>query len=188
MRLKKRAPSQKTRPFPLLTHRLQFLKILVSDNDELTKWFCNFSEIRDAKRIESVTTPDFTAYQIILSVKGDFESVISRCERLESNPPKGDAKRYLIDNYFFKSLAEGNKAGMEEVIADLVSSKMIKARAAHEGGYSLGLISTFAVLYSKIAARHGFKLDVQSPYIPAAWIPISPLAVYRPEYDFLNGI
>ncbi|WP_460042583.1 hypothetical protein [Pseudomonas sp. S2_H01] len=84
----------------LLHKVLQFSKILVSDNDKLTKWFCGFSEIRDAKRIESVTTPDFTAYQIILSVKGDFESVVSRCERVDNNPPKGDAKRYLSDNLF----------------------------------------------------------------------------------------
>ncbi|MFK3799589.1 Imm49 family immunity protein [Pseudomonas sp. NPDC088444] len=170
----------------LLHKTLEYVKVLISDNDELISWCCDFSDIRDAKRIESVTSPDFTAYQIILSVKGDFESVTSRCERLEANPPKGDVKRYLIDNHFFKSLAEGNKVGMEEVVSELVSPKMMKARAVHESGYSQGLISTFAVLYSKIAARHGFKLDVQSPYIPAEWIPVAPLAVYRPEYVFLK--
>lgn len=170
----------------LLHKILQFMKVLVSDNEGLITWYCEFSDIRDSKRVESVTTADFTAYQIILSVQGEFKSVLDRCERLNANPPKGDAKRYLIDNQFFKALAESDKIGMEQVIHELVSPKLMKARATYEDGYSQGLISTFAILYSKIAARHGFTLDVRSPYIPAEWIPIAPLTVYSPEYDFLK--
>jgi Immunity protein 49 len=165
---------------------LEFMRPLVSDNEALIDWFCQFSNIRDAKRIESITTPDYIGYQIVLAVKGEWTLLAERCERMIANPPKGKTKRFLLDNEFFLALAMKDKGGMESVLTELVSPKLIKARADSESGYSEGLISTYGVIYAKIAWRHGFEVEVDSPYIPAEWLPVRPLQVYDPHYNFLK--
>ncbi len=165
---------------------LEFMRPLVSDNERLIDWFCQFSDIRDAKRIESVTTPDYIGYQIILAVKGEWELLAERCERMSANPPKGKTNRFLLDNEFFLALATKNIGKMESVLTELVSPKLIKARADSESGYSEGLISTYGVIYAKIAWRHGFEVKVDTPYIPAEWLPVRPLQVYNAHYNFLR--
>jgi Immunity protein 49 len=165
---------------------LEFMRPLVSDNCQLIDWFCQFTDIRDAKRIESTTTSDYIGYQIMLAVKGDWGLLAERCERMSANPPKGKTRRFLLDNEFFLALATSDIDRMESVLTELVSPKLIKARADSESGYSEGLISTYGVIYAKIAWRHGFEVKVDSPYIPAEWLPVRPLQVYDPHYNFLK--
>jgi hypothetical protein len=165
---------------------LDFMRALVSDNVLLVDWFCNYSEVFDEKRIQSTTTADFLAYQIILAVKGDFAQLIERCLQMNESPPKGPKKIFLLDNDFFVALANGDVSGMEAVLIELTSPASIKKRLSMESGYSENLISTFGVIYAKIAWRHGYEVRIETPYIPAEWLPINPLNNYNPIYSFLK--
>ncbi|MDB6051986.1 MAG: hypothetical protein JWR17_4732 [Pseudomonas sp.] len=185
-RLNQYASQVRSDKMNFLYKMLEFMRPLVSDNQQLIDWFCQFSEIRDVKRIESVTTPDYTGYQIVLAVKGEWELLSERCLQMSAKPPKGKTARFLLDNEFFAALAKGDIRLMEGVLAELISPKQIRARASAEGGYSEGLISTFGVIFSKIAWRHGYEVKVDSPYIPAEWLPVKPLSVYDPHYRFLK--
>ncbi|ATE76319.1 MULTISPECIES: Imm49 family immunity protein [Pseudomonas] len=170
----------------LLPKTMDFMRALVSDNASLIDWFCHCSEIVDEKRVQSTTTADFLAYQIILAVKGDFSQLVERCLRMSANPPKGPKKMFLLDNDFFMALANGDVAGMEAALIELTSPASIKKRLSIESGFSEGLISTFGVIYAKIAWRHGYEVRVDTPYIPVEWLPVKPLANYNPIYSFLK--
>ncbi|TWC49164.1 immunity protein 49 of polymorphic toxin system [Pseudomonas sp. SJZ080] len=170
----------------LLPKTLDFMRALVSDNASLIDWFCNCNEIIDEKRIQSTTTADFLAYQIILAVKGDFSQVAERCLQMIAKPPSGPKKIFMLDNDFFMALASGDVLGMESTLTKLTSPASIKKRLDIESGFSEGLISTFGVIYAKIAWCHGYEVRVDTPYIPVEWLPIKPLTNYDPIYSFLK--
>ena len=69
---------------------------------------------------------------------------------------------------------------MTDVLNELVSTKVSRSRAGLEGAYTKDLISTSAVMYSKLAMRHGFDIGVSSEYIPSEWLPVRPLPKYVP--------
>ncbi|MDY7552405.1 Imm49 family immunity protein [Pseudomonas sp. FG1] len=92
----------------------------------------------------------------------------------------------MLDNEFFIALAEGDKSKMESVLRELTTPVSIKRRFDSENGYSEGLISTFGVIYAKIAWRHGYEVVVDTPYIPSEWLPVKPLAHYDAHYEFLK--
>jgi len=170
----------------LLPKTLDFMRALVSDNASLIDWFCNCREIVDEKRIQSTTTADFLAYQIILAVKGDFPQLTERCLKFKSQPPKGAKQTFLLDNEFFIALANGEIAAMEATLMELTSPSSIKKRLSSESGYSESLISTYGVIYAKIAWRHGYEIKIDTPYIPAEWLSVKPLSTYDPVYSFLR--
>nr|WP_262381825.1 immunity 49 family protein [Pseudomonas veronii] len=103
-----------------------------------------------------------------------------------AHPPSGPKKRFMLDNEFFIALAEGDKSKMESVLRELTTPASIKRRFDSENGYSEGLISTFGVIYAKIAWRHGYEVVVDTPYIPSEWLPVKPLAHYDAHYEFLK--
>jgi hypothetical protein len=75
---------------------------------------------------------------------------------------------------------------MESVIEQLVSPGLIARRMSLEGGYRAGLICTPAVIYSKLAWRHGYQLGVDSPYVPREWLPVTQLSEYSDPFDFMK--
>jgi hypothetical protein len=178
--------SLKTDKMNFMLKTFDFLASLVSDNESLISWFCNNDDIVDTKRIQATTTADFVAYQIRLAVKGDFTQLRDRCARMIAHPPSGPKKRFMLDNEFFIALAEGDKSKMESVLRELTTPASIKRRFDSENGYSEGLISTFGVIYAKIAWRHGYEVVVDTPYIPSEWLPVKPLAHYDAHYEFLK--
>jgi len=184
--LRRHRYSLKTDKMNFMLKTFDFLAGLVSDNESLISWFCNNDDIVDAKRVQATTTADFVAYQIRLAVKGDFAQLRDRCARMIAHPPSGPKKRFMLDNEFFIALAEGDISKMETVLRELTTPASIKRRFDSENGYSEGLISTFGVIYAKIAWRHGYQVAIDTPYIPAEWLPVKPLAHYDAHYDFLK--
>lgn len=178
--------SLKSDKMNFLLKTFDFMAALVSDNEVLISRFCDNDDIVDSKRVQSTTTADFVAYQIRLAVKGDFAQLRDRCARMIAHPPSGPKKRFMLDNEFFIALVEGDISKMESVLRELTTPASIKRRFDSENGYSEGLISTFGVIYAKIAWRHGYQVAIDTPYIPTEWLPVKPLAHYDAHYDFLK--
>jgi hypothetical protein len=74
---------------------------------------------------------------------------------------------------------------MTEILNLLVTAHEINRRKNFETGYTEELISTMPVIYAKIAWYHGHEVRVDSPYVPVAWLPMTPLPAYEDRYDFL---
>lgn len=73
---------------------------------------------------------------------------------------------------------------MEQALSEMVLPKAVTKRRNDSSGYTADLILTAAVVYAKIAWRHGFNVRVPSPYIPAEWLPVAPLSTYPAPYPF----
>lgn len=161
-------------------------KPLFSDNEEIIDWISNYELAYDSSRIDDPSTLDFLAYQSIVAIRGDWENLISRCKLVIANPSALILKdNKLLDYQFFLALGEGDVAGMEEVIALMISNEKKRAHK-NGGGYTKDLIAPDAAIYSKIAWRSGYFVDVRSPYVPYDWLPVKPLDMYELVYDFLN--
>lgn len=161
-------------------------KPLFSDNEEIIYWISNYELAYDSNRIDDPATLDFLAYQSIVAIRRDWGNLVSRCKLVIENPSALIIKYdKLLDYRFFLALGEGDVAVMEEVIALMISNEKKRADK-NGGGYTKDLIVPDAAIYSKIAWRSGYFVDVRSPYVPYDWLPVKPLDKYELVYDFLN--
>ena len=157
------------------------------NNDSLIDWFAHYDQMYDMKRVESHKTHDFWAYQAVLALRGEWDRLIERCERIIADPPDASSEqKYLADHHFYLALARSDIGTMQDVLKQLVTPKAVHARSNDDSGYTADLISTAAVIYAKIAWRHGYQIKVDSPYIPAEWLPVEPLKQYDNHYSFLK--
>lgn len=98
-------------------------------------------------------------------------------------------KKYEIDHRFYLALARHDVSGMEAVLQELTSPKVCKVRNVEQAfGFTEKLIATHAVIYAKIAWRHGFRVEVETPWIPQDWLPMAPLAECVDLYDFMRTV
>ncbi|KLU26400.1 hypothetical protein EOS_09680 [Caballeronia mineralivorans PML1(12)] len=165
---------------------LALLKPLLSDDDLLVNWFVGHSAAYDPRRVENHKTHDFWAYQATIAIQGDWQRLESRCERILADPPGASGeKKYLGDHRFYMALARGDIPAMEEAIHQIVTPKALSVRGNDESGFTKNLISTPAVIYAKIAWRHGYHVKIDSPFVPQQWLPVAPLDFYDNHYDFL---
>ncbi|BBN63812.1 Imm49 family immunity protein [Pseudomonas fragariae (ex Marin et al. 2024)] len=137
----------------------------MSDDYSLVKWF---SEENDSAfnlgRAESPKHIEFVACQVILAIRGEWDKLKERCGIFLSSPSVS-LRKYVPDLEFYSALASGKTDKMSKAIEVIVSPKFLSSRAGSENGYTDGLISTFAVIYSKIAWMHGFQVNIKFPYI-----------------------
>src|SRR5690606_41990879 len=105
----------------------------------------------------------------------------------EVSPPRRNS--YYADERFQLALARSDRAGMESAISEILEPKLMKRRQdADEDGYTQWFISTYAVIYTKIAWRHGYQIDVDSPWVPNEWLPNTPLDHYEDPYPFMRDL
>jgi hypothetical protein len=175
------------KPFSPGANMLRLLKPLLSNEKELIKWFVHYDEAYDLKRVENHKTHDFFAYQSSVALRGDWQRLLERCNKVINDPPGGSKeKKYLLDHHFYKALAQGDIEKMQDALQELLSSDVIKERSNDENGFTDDLIFTPAVIYAKIAWHHGYEVKVNSPYVPSEWLSIEPLKEYDNYYDFLR--
>jgi Immunity protein 49 len=92
-----------------------------------------------------------------------------------------------LDISLYESIAEKDKAKAEAVLAEFVSPKVHKQRNKHHILLN-EFISHPAIGYAKLAWLKGLEVRVDSPLVPAALLPVQPLAEYKNEYAFLSGV
>ncbi|WP_460752087.1 Imm49 family immunity protein, partial [Marinomonas epiphytica] len=93
-----------------------------------------------------------------------------------------------IDQQFYLALAKGDLHGMEAAIKELVSPRKMNHRKEWDSSaFMQGLVVPSALKYSKLAIRHGYELDIDSPNLPKEWLPVKPLERYEDEFDFMKA-
>lgn len=164
---------------------------LLSDEPSLIDWFSKFaypfssgSGTLAATRLKNPRMDEYYHYNTWLALRGDWEPLAARCRVFLNDLPAKQAA-YQADHRFHLSLADGDVDGMQSALAEMVEPKLLKRRRQEESGYSQDLICTFAIVYAKIAWRHGFPVKVDSPLVPKEWLPISPLPRYDDTFAFM---
>jgi hypothetical protein len=165
-----------------LGERNAMLWPLLSDHPQLVAWFGAFDAI-DVKRASKGGTFEFETYQSKLALRGEWDKLGERSERFLAEVPKRMA-RFILDNRFYLALARGDLGAMESALAEMVTPKELKWRT--EDGYTGWFFVCEAMIYAKIAWRHGYQVTVDTPWIPAAWLPVMPLAAYHDPYPFMQ--
>lgn len=168
-----------------------YLMPLLSNEPSLINWFGKFaypfsleSGSPASTRLNNPRMDEYYHYNTWLALRGDWKPLAERCREFLSDVPAKQAA-YQADSRFHLSLTEGDVGGMESALAELVEPKLMRRRQREEGGYSQHLICTFAIVYAKIAWRHGFQVNVDSPFVPKEWLPIAPLPKYEDVFAFM---
>ncbi len=167
---------------------------LVSDCEALIEWRTRFEPFigwtGDQERPNEFDEEDyvgiFVGYQPTLALRGDWPRLAERSERWLAEPSPY-LKQFAPDMEFFLALANADVAGMESALGKITSPAERRWRSEWQSGYTNRLFSEEAVVYAKIAWRHGYQVDVDTPYIPKEWLPIAPLPSYTDPYEFMQG-
>lgn len=162
---------------------------LFSDHEDIISWFSQhtgyFQNNKDAHNPKQAV---YFHYQAFLALRGDWDELKSRCERILAmeHEIKKD-RRFLLDQRFYLALAEGNIADMESVLTEMTNPKNARIRNFEfPFGLEKRLFSGFATLYAKLAWRHGYQLQVDSVWIPQPWLPVQPLERYEEPWEFMR--
>ncbi|NLR74326.1 Imm49 family immunity protein [Leeia aquatica] len=160
---------------------------LLSNHPGVIEWFTAYDRLFNLDRVENHKTENFRAYNAIVALRKEWSRLKTRCERVLSDPPGANSeRRFQVDNQFFLALADGNMEGMQSALQELVSPAVIRGRSNLESGFTDGLISSYAVIYAKIAHLAGYPVTIDSPYLPLAWLDGTPLPHYEQPYSFLE--
>jgi len=117
----------------------------------------------------------------IAAIRQEFDQVHRRAEKVLA---AGDEPFFEPDYRFFLALASGDRPGMQAEIAKLLTEDVLAKRENLESGYTQDLISTFAVIYAKLAWLCGYEIVINSPLVPAEWLPVAPLPEYKFPWNF----
>ncbi|ACA87201.1 Imm49 family immunity protein [Shewanella woodyi] len=162
---------------------------LVSDYEPLINWQSQFISplyrVTGGKAVRNrVGCPEYHAFQAILAMQSKWELLGERAEYILAHPPGKKMAKYQIDQEFYLALAKGDVSAMEQALHTLTVTKAKIRNFDGALGLTEHLMSMFGFIYAKIAWRAGYQVQVDSPYLPMEWLPVTPLAEYEEEYDF----
>lgn len=165
---------------------------LLSESSKLIHWHSqyqlpNFMMDRKKIRCFDLEKYEYHSVQPRLALQKDWTTLVERSEKALATKMKKN-KLYEIDHRFYISLAKGDKCGMEDAIHVLTSPKVARHRNNElQWGIEQRLISGWGVILAKLAYWLGYELDIDSPWIPMEWLPISSPNHDEYPYDFLEG-
>ncbi len=169
-------------------------EVLLSDHEEIIHWYAwhVLPGIHGSKgRVPNYLQPnksEFHSFNCRLALLGEFDWLDERSDKaLEDGVKLGAGKSYRFDFLFFKALVAGDKNAMEENIQALLEGRVAYTRN-NESTFGLQnkLVSSWGFMLAKIAYRHGYELDIDSPWLPKEWLPVKPTDNYSCGIDFID--
>jgi Immunity protein 49 len=183
----------KLRPTHFQFRSYKLLYPLLSNNNKVINWFMsvdfysNSSFFHGMMQANDHQSFHFHSFQSILALRGDWAELERRCLLILNDPPVKE-KKYLIDHQFFLALSRGDLTGMELALNDLTSPRIAKVRNVEQAfAFEKSVISCFAVIYAKIALRHGFHVQIRSELVPSEWLATVELAQYNDPFNFMKS-
>ena len=169
-------------------------EVLLSDHEEMIHWYAwhVLPAIHGSKgRLQNYLQPskaEFHAFNCRLALLGEFDWLDERSDKALMDGVKLKAgKSYRFDFLFFKALVSGDKNAMEENIQALLKGRVAYTRNKESTfGLQNKLVSSWGFMLAKIAYRHGFELDIDSPWLPMEWLPVKPVDNYLSGIEFID--
>lgn len=167
------------------------LFFLLSDSEELITWLSQdvgsmYKNDRDVVCRNTVNDFRYHKFNFFLALQKKWELLEKRSiYALE----QGCSKKFLDDHVqypFYVALARGDIEGMREVVLDIVSPKRLHKQNKTVSPLSRFYLSAWGTIFTKLAMRNGYDLEIDSPWVPRECLPVEPLADYETPYDFLN--
>ena len=163
-----------------------FFLPIMSDNGDLINFLIQHKN--DFKgEYKRTDTYSFFLKNTLLALAGDWELLKERAELFLNEPKKQkkDEKR-IPDHEFYLGLCNQSVEQMQAALNKLLEPKLAK-RAVYDNNVWFDFYLQMQVLmYAKIAAIHGFDLNIDSPIAPKELIEYKPLDKYEDPYDFMK--
>jgi hypothetical protein len=170
------------------TAEIRYFEALFSDHEPLIRWRMDLQPDYEQgiKWINNPKDHSFRHWQMTLALRGDWHALKERAELFLSDvPPK--LKQFAGDQQFYLALSQGDITAMQDILKEFITPKVVKSRnKAYWFGTPSSFISCYATMYAKIAWRHGYQIQLDTPLIPAEWLPVRPLDEYLDPYDFMR--
>ena len=155
---------------------------LLSDSPTVIEWLKvatskDMDEARDATMLSY-----FYVYMYQLALRGDWKTLEEKVTLAGLAVPKKkkDNDVYATIREFFLCLARQDKAALEQVIMSQAEERQVSPLL------SSSFIAQNATLMTKLCWIKGIPVEINSPYVPIALMPVSPLEKYDDIYDFLQ--
>lgn len=158
---------------------------LVSNQPELIQWYMQNDSLYDLNKIEYHKSIDFTAYQSVIALRGDWARLKARCELVLADPPINKNSTWHHYHALYYAMAKQDKLEMEQVLQEMLMPPK-RSLLNEETPYTEHFFISRIIIFMKIAWLHGFEVQVDSPYVPMAWMPMTPNAHYDNYYSFLK--
>jgi Immunity protein 49 len=170
------------------TAETEYFHGLLSDYEPMVRWMMSLQPVSKlgVNRMNNPKENLFRQWQMTLALRGDWQALKERAELFLSDVPT-KMKKFAVDQRFYLALSEGDHAAMQAALEELISPKVEKVRNKVFGLAAVdSFISCYATMYAKIAWRHGFQIQLDTPLIPAEWLPVKPLDAYPDPYEFMT--
>lgn len=168
---------------------------LLSDNEQLINAYASLryqrglnAELSMDEMVEIGESPIWcnTVQHFMVGNQQGVEKNLNILETL-TLPKLEKSHQGLLDDYqYYRALYTRDKNKIEEILDKLVSPVIHRRR--NESPVLNQYISHPALGYAKLAWRAGLQVEVNSPLVPRALLPIQPNPDYSVRYDFIKGI
>ncbi|NCU05620.1 MAG: immunity 49 family protein [Chitinophagaceae bacterium] len=155
---------------------------LLSDNFKLINRYANLKHSKHEEMLQNGMAAPVYAIQCLLTE--DWNEFDRAMEIVKTKTVK--KYKLMPDDQFYEAVATKNKQKCEEILAELLTTKMHKKRNKHNG-LTGEFTSHPAIGYAKLAWIKGIEAEVNSPFIPKELLPVNPLESYEAEiknFDF----
>jgi hypothetical protein len=150
---------------------------LLSDCPEM---IAMYSTIETQKLLENrlnVKSLQFDIYLIQLALQGDYLKLTELIETYKAKKCRMAYKKSLTK--FLEALISGDIMTMESTLLKFT-------KWGYNNPTTEDFLSIFGVILCKLTWLKGFEVQVDSPLIPMAFMPVAPLAHYEDIYEFMK--
>lgn len=121
---------------------------------------------------------EFRVHMYQLAIQGEYETLQAKVERLAKNGRKKERELPALGKDFFSLLMRCDKQGLEDLIGQ-------HARIKAQDPLFEDFMCFQGTIEAKLCWFKGIEVQIDSPLLPMALMPIKPLAHYDDVYDFL---
>ena len=163
-----------------------FFLPIMSDSPDLIRLLIKHKDYWKGK-YERTDPYSFFLRNTLLALAGDWDILKERSELFLNDPKKQkrDEKR-IPDHEFYLGLCNQSIEEMETALNKLLEPKLAKKAVYDNNVWFDFYLQMQVLMYAKIAAIHGFDLNIDSPIAPKELIEYKPLEKYEDPYDFMK--
>lgn len=166
-----------------------FFAAIMSDNLDLINYLINHRDkiVEVNEPYERQDTRSYFNKNTLLALAGEWKPLKERSLVFlrDEKKDKLDIKR-IPDHEFYIALCDKDVKAMQVALTKLLEPKLAKKAAYDANTWFDFYLQMQVILYAKIAAIHGYDLDINSPITPKELIEFKPLPSYSEPYNFMT--
>lgn len=166
-----------------------FFAAIMSDNLDLINYLINHRDkiVEVNEPYDRQDTRSYFNKNTLLALAGEWKPLKERSLVFlrDEKKDKLDIKR-IPDHEYYIALCDKDVKAMQVALTKLLEPKLAKKAAYDANTWFDFYLQIQVLLYAKIAAIHGYNLDINSPIAPKELIEFKPLPSYSEPYDFMT--